>query len=51
MRLTLLKWGLESPLELPKLQRSIAGVKTPCIRLFFLSLKRYENLDIKNGLA
>jgi hypothetical protein len=35
MRLTLPEWGLGSPLGLPKLQSSIAGVKTPHIVAFF----------------
>jgi hypothetical protein len=34
MIFTLLKWGLESSLGLPKLQSSIAGVKTPYIEVF-----------------
>jgi hypothetical protein len=57
MRLTLPKWGLESPLGLgsppglPKVQSSIARVKTPCIGAFFISLKSYWSVDIKNGLS
>jgi hypothetical protein len=41
MTLTLPKWGLGSLLGLPKLQSSIAGVKTPHIEVFFISLKSY----------
>jgi hypothetical protein len=41
MTLTLSKWGLESPPGLPKLQSSIAWLKTPCIGAFFISLKSY----------
>jgi hypothetical protein len=51
MKLTLPKLGLGSPPKLPKLQSSIAGVKTPCIGVFFISLKSYQNVDIENGLA
>jgi hypothetical protein len=51
MRLTLLKWGLGSPLGLPKLQSLIAGVKTPRIGAFFISLETYQSLDVENGLA
>jgi hypothetical protein len=51
MRLTLPKWGLGSPLGLPKLQSSIARVKTPCIEAFFISLESYQSLDVENGLA
>jgi hypothetical protein len=51
MKLTLPKLGLGSPPGLPKLQSSIAGVKTPCIEVFFISLERYQNVDVKNGLA
>ncbi len=51
MTLTLSKWGLRSPLGLPKLQSSIAGVKTPCLEAFFMSLERYWSLNVENGLA
>jgi hypothetical protein len=51
MTFTLLKWGLGSPLGLPKLQSSIARVKTPCIEVFFISLKSYQSVDVENGLA
>jgi hypothetical protein len=51
MKFTLPKWGLGSPLKLPKLQRSIKGVKTPCIGVFFISLESYQSVDIENGLA
>jgi hypothetical protein len=51
MRLPLLKWGLESPLGLPKLQNSIAGIKTPHIEEFFISLESYQSVDVENGLA
>jgi hypothetical protein len=51
MKLTLPKWGLGSPPGLPKLQSSIVGVKTPCIRVFFISLENYHSVDVENGLA
>ncbi len=51
MTFTLLKWGLGSPLGLLKLQSSIAGVKTPCIEVFFISLEKYQSVDVENGLA
>jgi len=51
MKLTLPKLGLGSPSRLLKLQSSIAGVKTPCIGVFFISLKSYQSVDIENGLA
>ncbi len=51
MTLTLPKWGLGSPLGLPKLQSSITGVKTPCIEVFFISLENYQSIDVENGLA
>ncbi len=51
MILTLPKWGLGSLLGLPKLQSSIAGVKTPCIDVFFISLESYQSVDVENGLA
>jgi hypothetical protein len=41
MRLTLPKWGLESPLGLPKVQNSIARVKTPYLEEFCISLESY----------
>jgi hypothetical protein len=51
MRLTLPKWELGSPSGLPKLQSSIAGVKTPCIEAFFISLKSYQSVDVENRLV
>jgi hypothetical protein len=51
MKLTLPKWGLGSPPGLPTLQSSIAGVKTPRIVTFFISLERYWSVDAENGLA
>jgi hypothetical protein len=51
MTLTLPKWGLGSPLGLPKLQSLIAGVKTARLKAFFISLKRYQSADVENGLA
>ncbi len=51
MTLTLPKWGLGSPLGLPKLQSLISGVKTPCIEVFFISMESYQILDVENGLA
>ncbi len=51
MRLTLPKWALGSPEGLPKFQSSIAGVKTPCIEAFFISLESYQSVDVENGLA
>jgi len=43
--------GLGSPPGLPKTQNSIAGVKTPCIELFFIPLERSWSVDVQNGLA
>jgi hypothetical protein len=40
MTLTLLKWGLGSPLGLPKIQNSIVGVKTPRLEMFFILLEK-----------
>jgi hypothetical protein len=51
MTFTLLKWGLGSPPGLPKLQSWIAGVKTPHIGVFFISLESYESVDVENGFA
>jgi hypothetical protein len=51
MTLTLPKWGLGSPSGLPKLQSWIAGVKTPRIGMFFISVESYESLNVKNGLV
>jgi len=51
MRFTLPKVGTWSPLGLLKLQNSIAGVKTPCLEVFFIPLERSSSLDIENGLA
>jgi hypothetical protein len=45
------KWGLGSLSGLPKLQSSIAGVKTPRIATFFISLEIYRSVDVENGLA
>jgi hypothetical protein len=51
VKLTLSKWGLGSPPGLPKLQSSIAGVKTLCIGVVFISLESYGSVDVANGLA
>jgi hypothetical protein len=51
MTLTLPKWGLGSLPGLPKLQSRIAGVKTPRIGVFFITLENYENVDVENELA
>jgi len=51
MTFTLFKWGLGSPLGLPKLQSSIAGVKTSRLEAFFISLESYQSVDVENGLA
>ncbi len=51
MTFTLPKWGLGSPLRLPKLQSSIAEVKTPHLEAFLISLESYQSVDVKNGLA
>jgi hypothetical protein len=51
MRPTLPKWGLGSPLRLPKLHSSIAGVKTPCLEVIFISLESYQSADVENGLT
>jgi len=40
MRLALPKVGTWSPPKLPKLQSSIAGVKTPCLEVLFIPLER-----------
>ncbi len=37
---TLPKMGFGSPPRLPKTQNVIAGVKTPCIEMFFIPLER-----------
>jgi hypothetical protein len=46
MTLTLPKWGLGSPLKLLKTQNSIAGVKTPCLDVFFIPLERSWSVDV-----
>jgi hypothetical protein len=51
MTLTFPKWGLGSPPGLSKLQSWIVGVKTPRIRVFFISLESYENVNVENELA
>jgi hypothetical protein len=49
------KWtsiiGNWSPGGLPKLQRVITRVKTPRLVEFFISLKRYWNINVQNGIA
>jgi hypothetical protein len=51
MKFTVPKWGLGSLPRLPKLQSSIAEVKTPHIGVFFISLENYQSVDVENGLA
>jgi len=43
--------GLGSPLGLPKLQSLIVEVKTPRIKVFFISLKSYWSVDVENGFT
>ncbi len=50
MTLTLLKCGLGSPPRLPKTQSLIAGVKTPRLEVFFISLERSRNVDVEMAL-
>jgi hypothetical protein len=49
MKLTLPKLGLGSPPRLLKTQSSIAGVKTPRIGMFFISLESYRSVHVANG--
>jgi hypothetical protein len=49
--LTLPKWGLGSPLGLPKFQSSITRVKTLRLEAFFISLEIYQSVNVENGLA
>jgi len=51
MKLTLPKLRLGSLSGLPKLRSSISRIKTPCIKVFFISLKNYQGVDVENGLA
>jgi len=51
MTLTLPKWGLGSPLGLPKLQSSIARVKTPRLESFLISFESYQSVNVENVLA
>jgi hypothetical protein len=48
--LTLPKMGLESPLGLPNIQSSIAGVKKPRLEVFFIPLKRSWSVDVQMAL-
>jgi hypothetical protein len=34
-----------------KTQSSIAGVKTPCLEVFFILLERSRSVDVENDLA
>jgi hypothetical protein len=45
------KMGTGNPPGLSKLQSLIAGVKTPCLEVFFISLESYQSADVENGLA
>jgi hypothetical protein len=51
MKLALPKVGTWSPPGLPKLQSSIAGVKTPHLEIFFIPFERSWNVNVENGLA
>ncbi len=33
----------------PETSQFDAGVKTPCIRVFFISLESYQSVDVENG--
>jgi hypothetical protein len=47
----ILKVGTWSPSWLLKTQSLIAGVKTPCIGVFLISLERSWSVNVQNGLA
>jgi hypothetical protein len=51
MKLTLPKVGTWSPSGLPKLQSSIAGVKTLCLEVFFIPLERSSSENVENDFA
>ncbi len=51
MQLALPKVGIWSPSGLPKIQSLIAGVKTPCLEVFFIPLERSWSVNVQNGLA
>jgi hypothetical protein len=43
------KVGSWSPTRLPKIQSSSSKVKTPCVEVFFISMKRSWSVDVQNG--
>jgi hypothetical protein len=49
MKLTFPKVGTWNPLVLSKTPSLIAGVKTPCIEVFFMLLKRSWSVNVQNG--
>jgi hypothetical protein len=49
MKFTLPKVGIWSPPGLSKTHSSISEVKTPCIEVFFIPLKRSWSVDAQNG--
>jgi hypothetical protein len=51
MKLTHPKVGTWSPPRLLKIQSLIAGIKTPRIGVFFISMERSRNENVQNGLA
>jgi hypothetical protein len=51
MKLTLPKVRTWSPLELPKIQSLISGVKKPRIEVFFMPLERSWSVDVQNAFA
>jgi hypothetical protein len=51
MQLTPPKVGKWSPPGLPKTQKTIWGVKSPCLVALFISMKSSWSVDAQNGLA
>jgi hypothetical protein len=51
MQLTLPKVGKLSPPGLPKTQKTILGVKSPCLGVLFISMESSWSVDVQNGLA
>jgi hypothetical protein len=45
------KMGFENLFGLLKFQSSIVGVKTPCIKAFFILLESYRSVNVENGFA
>jgi len=51
MTLTLPKMGTWESFGIPETSKLNCQGQTPCLEVFFISLEKYQSVDVENGLA